>query len=122
MALHRDQYGIRGQIQPGGWVEGGDSACWMGAYIYLTGDKFPYVKTFEKGFGGYVRHTDPKNTYNGFGAYYKNPWNGCMSRDQLTGVLGALIRQKEHAAMLRLFLQHSLRLFLFDYKTIQNGS
>lgn len=94
----------------------------MGHWIYLTGEKFPYKKTFEKGFGGYVRHPDPTQTYNGFGAYYKNPWNGCISRDQFTGVLLALIAQKEHMAMFRVVLQHSLRAFLFSYNTIKNGT
>jgi len=119
--MHKDQNGIIGQIQPGGWIEGGDSACWMGHYIYLTGDSFPYVKTFEKGFGGYVRHPDPYATPYGFGSYYKNPWNGCISRDQLTGVLLALIKQKEYMAMVRLMLNHSLKLFLTSYNTIKNG-
>lgn len=120
--MNRDEQGIIGQIQPGNWIEGGDSACWMGHYIYLTGDAFPYVKTFEKGFGGYVRHPNIYATPYGFGAYYKNPWNGCISRDQLTGVLLALIKQKEYSAMIRLMLNHSLRLGWFAYNTIHNGT
>lgn len=120
--MHRDKYGIIGQIQPDKSIEGGDSACWMGHWVYLTDEQFPYVKTFEVGFGGYCRHPHPEQTYNGFGAYYKNPWNGCMSRDQLTGTLLALIKQQEHAAMLRLFLQHACRGWLFTYNTIKNGS
>jgi hypothetical protein len=120
--MNKDSNGIIGQIQPGNWVEGGDSACWMGHYVYLTGENFPYVKTFEKGFGGYVRHPDPYATPYGFGAYYKNPWNGCISRDQLTGVILALIKQKEYMAMVRLMLNHSLRLGLFSYNTIHNGT
>lgn len=121
MGLNKDSYGIIGQIQPEGWVEGGDSACWMGHHTYLTNSKFPYVKTFEVKPGAYVRHPDPSLTYNGFGAFYKNPWNGCMSRDQWTGVIGALIRQKERLALLKLVLHHSLRGFLFAYNTIHNG-
>lgn len=122
--MHRDKYGIIGQIQPDGSVEGGDSACWNGHWVYLNSanGSFPYVKIFEVGFGGYCRHPHPEQTYQGFGAYYKNPWNGCMSRDQLTGTLLALIKQQEHMAMLRLFLQHACRLWLFTYNTIPNGS
>jgi len=121
VGLNRDKYGIIGQIQPNGEVFGGDSACWMGAHTFLTHSTFPYVKTFEKGFGGYVRHPHADATPHGFGAHYKNPWNGCMSRDQLTGTLGALIRQKERMALIRLVLQHACRGFLFSYKTIHNG-
>lgn len=117
----KDKYGILGQIQPDGSVEGGDSACWMGHYVYLGGD-FDYVKTFEKGFGGYVRHPHPEQTYNGFGAYYKNPYNGCISRDQLTGVLLGVIARKDKLAMLRIILNHACRGFLFSYNTIKNGS
>jgi hypothetical protein len=119
--LHRDKYGIIGQIQPDGSIEGGDSATWNGAYVYLTNSDFPYVKTFEVSWGGYVRHPHPEQTYNGFGAYYANPWSGCMSRDQWTGVIGALIRQKERMALLRLIAHHALKGFLFTYNTIPNG-
>lgn len=119
--ITRDQYGIIGQVQPGGWVEGGDSACWMGHYVYLTGDKFPYVSTFEVAPGAYVRHPYPHATNNRFGAHYKNPWNGCMSRDQLTGVLAALVGQKERLALLRLVLHQVPRLLIFAYNTVHNG-
>lgn len=123
MRFTKDQYGLLGQQQPDDRIEGGDSACWMGHYVYLGGDtKFPYVKTFEKGFGAYVRHPQYSATFNGFGAYYKNPWDGVMSRDQLTGVIGALIRQKERMALLRLILHHACWLFLFTYNTRKNGS
>jgi hypothetical protein len=120
--LHRDKYGIIGQIQPDGSIEGGDSSTFMGAHTYLTNSDFPYVKTFEVSWGAYVRHPDPKSTFNGFGAHYRNPWNGCMSRDQWTGVIGALIRQKERMALLRLIAHHALRGFLFSYNTIHNGT
>lgn len=116
MALNRDEDGIIGQIQSDGSVDGGDSACWMGHYIYLTDDDFPYVKTFEKGYGGYVRH--PKS---GFATYYENPWNGNISRDQLTGIIGGLVRQKEYKALLRLIVHHGAWLWLFSYNTVQNG-
>lgn len=119
--MHRDEYNIIGQIQPNGTVEGGDSTCWMGHWAYLTNDPFPYIKTFEVSFGCYVRHPYPEQTNNGFGAYYKNPWNGCISRDQLTGILLAIIRKQDKSAMLRVIAHHSLSLFLFSYNTIHNG-
>lgn len=120
--MNKDKYGLIGQIQPDGSIEGGDTACWMGHYVYLTRYPINYVGTFEKGFGGYVRHPHPEQTNNGFGAYYKNSYNGCMSRDQLTGVLLAVIRQSEYMAMLRIILNHSCRLMLFSYNTITNGT
>lgn len=71
--MNRDQYGIIGQIQPDGGIEGGDSACWNGHYTYYTGDDpIDFVKTFEVSPGGYVRHPYPDATNNRFGAYYKN--------------------------------------------------
>ena len=122
--MNRDPEGIIGQIQPDGSIEGGDSVCWQGHYIYLTDDmeKFPFRKTFEVGFGSYVRHPDPNRTNNGFGAYYRNPWDGCISRDQMTGILIGLIGSKDVYGVFRLALHHALRLFLFTYNTIKNGN
>jgi len=119
--LHRDEYRIIGQIQLDGSIEGGDSACWMGHYIYLTDDKFPFAKTFEVAPGAYVRHFDYKKTNKGFGAYYKDHWNGCISRDQMTGILLGLLKQKDKKAIFRLIKHHSKRFFLFAYNTIKNG-
>lgn len=128
--MNRDKYRIIGQIQSDGSIEGGDSVNWMGHWLYLDDevnaakeswniDK--YIKAFELGFGGYVRHFDPSQTDNGFGAYYKNPWRGVISRDQLIGILAALIKHRKLGPVLRLIFQHSLRLFLFSYNTIKNG-
>jgi hypothetical protein len=124
VSFHRDKSGIIGQpIDDGGRIEGGDSACWMGHYIYLTNDQtFPYVETFEKRLGGYVRHPDPDMTNNGFGALCADSFDGCISRDQLTGILLALIAQKKRVATLALLLDHMFRLFLFAYNTIPNGA
>lgn len=119
--MHRDDYNIIGQIQSDGSIEGGDSVNWMGHWIYLTKEAFPFVKTFEVKFGSWVRHPIPSQTNNGFGAYYRNPWDGVMSRDQLTGVLAGIIAQKERLAALRLLLHHALRFFLFAYNTRENG-
>lgn len=119
--MNFDKYGILGQIQANGTIEGGDSANWQGHYIYLSGKEFDYSNIFEADWGGYVRHPVPDMTNNGFGAFYNNPWDGCISRDQLTGIVAGLISQKDYKAMLRLFLHHALRGFLFSYNTIHNG-
>jgi hypothetical protein len=121
MIMNRDGLGIICQPQPDGSLEGGDGACWTGHWVYLTGSDYPYPETFEVGFGAYVRHPEKRMTYHGFGAHYRHPWEGCMSRDQLTGVLAALIGRDDRRAMLRLFANHSLRLFLFAYNTRKNG-
>lgn len=118
--LTRDKYGILGQIQANGSIEGGDGANWTGHYVYLTDDPFLYGEAFSKG-GGFVRHPDPTCTNSGFGSFYNGPYDGVMSRDQLTGVIGALIRQKEVVSLLKLGLNHSCRLFLFAYNTRENG-
>jgi len=119
--MNFDKHGVLGQIQPDGSIEGGDSANWYGQYIYLTQGKRRFPKFFEVSFGAYVRHPDIDQTNNSFGAYYINPWAGCISRDQLTGILAALIGQKEYLASLRLILHHACWLFLFAYNTITNG-
>lgn len=129
--MNRDKYGIIGQVQPEGWIEGGDSVCWMGHWLYLNGGVDPegktvtnvdsFIKFFEVSFGAYVRHPDPEMTYNGFGAHYANPWNGCITRDQLTGILAALVVGKKYTAMLRLIVHHMAWLMLFSYANIKNG-
>jgi len=124
--MHIDKYGIIGQIQSDGSIEGGDSVNWMGHWLYLsdrsddTAKKF--INTFEVGFGAYVRHPYPDATYNGFGAYYKNPWDGCISRDQFTGLVGYLVASKQHGAIARILLHHLLRLMMFSYNTITNAT
>lgn len=121
-SLTLDKYGVVGQIQDDGSIEGGDSACWQGHRVYLTKVNDPnYVDFFEVGFGAYVRHPDPKLTIQGFGAHYKNPWNGCISRDQLTGILMAIVGTGDRKAMLRLMLHHACWGMLFSYNTIRNG-
>jgi hypothetical protein len=103
-------------------MEMGDSACWSGHHQYLNYGFHPYsITNFEVGFGSYVRFKDPAMTDNGFGAYYKNPWQGCMSRDQLTGVIAGLIAENDIKANLRFIFHHLLSLFLFSYNTIHNG-
>jgi hypothetical protein len=60
-------------------------------------------------------------TNHGFGAYYEHPWAGCISRDQMTGIMAALIATHDFKGMCRLILHHATRGFLFAYNTIHNG-
>lgn len=133
--MNRDKYGIIGQIQrPGSKikVEGGDSLTWMGHWLYLNDGVDPggktvtntkqYIDFFEVAPGAFVRHPDPELTNNGFGAYYKNPYNGCITRDQLTGALAALIKGGHSDAMWRVIKHSMYRGMLFTYNTIKNGA
>jgi len=117
--IYTDHKGALGQYQPrDNSVEYGDSACWTGHWIYLKGyhyEDLP-ITYFETGFGRYVRHPNPKSTNNGFGAVHQ-----CMSRDQYTGILAAIISQKAYAAAYRALYIRAKRLFLFAYNTIHNG-
>lgn len=121
--LTLDKYGFIGHQQSPDFVEGGDSVNYMGHYIYLSDDrdKLPLVENYEVKFGAWVRHPHADQTNNGFGAHYKNPWNGCISRDQYTGILAAMIAKQDRWALCRALLHHSTRLFCFTYNTIHNG-
>ena len=125
--MKTDLNGILCQVQDDGSLECGDGANWTGHHLYLYDNDTKvryaraFLKLFEVSFGAYVRHPDPTMTNNGFGAHYKNPWNGCISRDQLTGIIGALVATGQHWAMLRLIIHHAAWLFLFSYNTIKNG-
>lgn len=120
--MHLGSMGELGQIQSDGKIEMGDSLNWTGHYCYLSKKQdFPFRAFFEKGMGGYVRHPDPKQTDRGFGAFYNGPWGGCISRDQLTGLLAGLLATKDYMGAIRVILHHSLRLFLFSYNTVHNG-
>ena len=121
-----DKHGVIGQIQDDGvTVEGGDSINWMAHWAYhedvpnWPADRI--VEKFEVGFGGYVRHFDPAQTYYGFGAHYKNPYNGVMSRDQMTGLIGMLVKRGQKMALARIMLHNLSRLFLFSYNSTING-
>jgi hypothetical protein len=110
-----------GQIQPDGSLEFGDSVGWTSAKVYLTNDMEYDLSFFSVGFGAYVRHPSLLDTFNGFGAHYKNPWNGCMSRDQLTALLIALSTQGKYWEVLKIILHHACWLFMFSYNTRTNG-
>ena len=115
-----DQHGVLVQKQSDGSLDGGDSVNWMGHYDYLTNHNT--IDFFRVDVGAYVRHPDPLCTNNQFGAYYKSPFNGCISRDMLTGILMSRIKNKEYIQMLDIIGHHALRLFLFAYNTIHNGT
>lgn len=132
--LTLDMYGTLTQTQPDGSAEGGDSVNWTGHFCYLTGaflfgdidresnKEVAFSEFFEGSrFGAYVRHPDPLLTNNAFGAHYENPWNGCISRDQMTGIIAGLIAQSSCLAKLRFVAHHALSLFLFAYNNIANG-
>lgn len=122
--MNLDRFGIVGQIQSDYSVEGGDSVNWMGHLLYLGWPKYNienYFNLFQVSCGGYVRHFSKDATPYGFGAYYKNPWNGCISRDQMTGILAALIKHRNLKQVLCFLLHHACFLFLFSYNTINNG-
>jgi len=123
MSNHINMYkGYIGHRRQDGSMEMGDSAVWTGHFQYLNDGLYPKsITDFEVAFGSYVRFPDPNMTDFGFGAYYKNPYNGCMSRDQLTGILSALIAEGNTKASLRFIAHHALRGFLFAYNTIHNG-
>lgn len=118
--LHFDQHGLLGQPYPQG-IEGGDSASWTGLYVYITNDNTINYDQLEVGFGAYVRHPVHHPILNRFGSYYSNPYDGVISRDQLTGIILARIAQKNRLALLRIIAHHGLRLFLFSYNTRKNG-
>ena len=95
---------------------GGDSASWHGVYTYLGLTNMPFSDLFEKGFGGYARHPSE-----GYSSYYKHPWDGRITRDQLTGIIAALTAQRDVKALFRVFLHHACWLLLFTYSTRENG-
>ena len=87
--LTTDERGNLMQLQRGK-LEGGDSLNWTGHKCFLEwflgigGSTLATVRFFIKE-GGFVRYPDPAMTNNGFGAFFENIFNGCISKDQLTG-------------------------------------
>jgi len=103
------------------YIEKGDSASWSGLYDYLTGGQGIPMDFFEVGFGAYVRHPVPHPIENKYGSYYKNPWNGNFTRDQMTGPMASRIGRKDYKGLLRMGFHWALRGFLFAYNNKQNG-
>lgn len=124
--IHTDDKGFITHLRSDGSMESGDAVNWHGHYLYtFKNAKTAHYKTyrdhFKIGSGAWVRHFDPKMTDNGFGTHYKNPWNGVISRDQLFGILAAVIKFKDIKTLLEMILHHACWLFLFSYNTIDNG-
>lgn len=123
--MNKDQRGILCQIQQDGSLECGDGLNWSSHETYvdgpgcLTGKEI--VDVFETSPGNYVRHPDPYMTYHGFGAYSEGIYKGCISRDQMTGLIGALIHTGEMGALVRLMLSHFMRGFIFCNNVVHNG-
>ena len=116
--MYRDQTGMI--IAFSGSRE--DSLNWTSHFVYLTDSKIDIQKHFKVDFGAYVRSKTKELGQNDFCSFYKNPWIGTISRDQLTGLIASLIKQKKYIELIQVILHHSLRLFLFSYNTIENGT
>ena len=117
-----DKYGSIGQISPDGTIDGGDSVNWEGHRSYLSNDRLygtMGILTYQEFFSefGYVRHPESAPT----ASYYKNPWNGNISRDQLTGILCYHIKYTNDLEALKIILHHGAWLWLFAYNTVRNG-
>lgn len=121
MGLTIDKYGVIGQEQRDGTIDGGDSVNWQGHRMYLE-DKPPmklkdYIEFYRGKQLGYSRHPHSATT----ARYYKNPWSGNISRDQFTGILAALIKNTNRSETLKIMLHHAAWLFMFSYNTVRNG-
>lgn len=102
-------------------LEGGDSLNWTGHYVYLGGNAIqcaPRHTYFKKG-TGYVRHP---NTGFASSLYYKNFYNGNISRDQYAGLLAYLITDSTLKEKLQALLPRFAWAFLFTYNTIKNSN
>lgn len=122
--MNYDDDFIIGQIDNniGGNIEGGDSANWMAHLLYVmpiwmgwTAIKYAY--TFEVGPGEWVRHPNPERSRYGWAATPKIT----ISRDQLTGILCLLAKNKMTKQILRLFKEHCDNYMLRSFNTINNG-
>lgn len=112
-----DENGILGQKESNGQFGGGDSASWHGGYTLLGGDDRNFYEIFGAGHGGLVRHPTE-----GYSAYYKGPYDGRITRDQLSGALAAIVSQRDSQALWKVFKHHGYWLWLFSYSTRPNGS
>lgn len=124
--MNRDKHNIIGQIQNGGWVEGGDSAAFFGHWLSLgkdehwTGDR--YAEEFEVEPGCYVRNPYPDTSKEGWASFSNGVYDGVLSRDQLTGVLHVLCMHKKRKHILRFMWACAKRGFIFTNNTLKNGS
>lgn len=123
--MHIDDLGIICQPQRDGTLEGGDSVNWMGHALFvgaLRGWSIErYCSTFEVRPGVWVRHPIPSRSMWGWASYEDGVWNGCVSRDQMTGILCCLLKFDHRDALKSLFVEHCKRFLLFATNTIKNG-
>lgn len=122
--LSTDKNGALMQVQNPGitpQLEGGDSLNWTGYYKYLGGEGAPNMKYFAVNNYAYVRHPDPEQSYFGFASYYKNPWDGVISRDQMIGLICGLIADGNKKGVFKVWLHSLAWLGLFTYNTRING-
>lgn len=123
--MHIDDLGIICQPQRDGSLEGGDSVNWMGHALFvgaLRGWSIErYCSTFEVRPGVWVRHPIPSRSMWGWASYEDGVWDGCVSRDQMTGILCCLLKFDHKPALRSLFIEHCKRFLLFATNTIKNG-
>ncbi len=121
--MNRDKYHIIGQIQPGGWIEGGDSANWMGHKLAMSKDEYwsveKYVKNFEREPGVWARH--PYERPKSYAHFHNGIYDGNISRDQLTGIVHCLAVHRQYAALWRIVKSQAMRGFIFTNNTVRNG-
>lgn len=122
--LTTDQDGFIVQRQADGTLEGGDSVNWTGHAIYLNDGFKSGVHHFRYCFsslGSYVRYPFVYHEQYRWTSFYKNPWHGNISRDQLTGILASTFVYPSLLHTLGIILHHGAWLWLFSYNTIHNS-
>lgn len=134
-----DDYGVMGQIQADGSVEGGDSLCWnghafvvgahveIGKFVDYINSRYHPVVMYNNFFlcPFLVRHPWSQSKHSHFSSYSNGVYDGCLSRDQLTGFLGAnaIHKTKVSNKMVGDWIEHyAFRGFLFTNNTIVNGA
>lgn len=126
MNFTTDKNGWLMQVQEDESLEGGDSASFSAHRLYLDPKTTPYYvhrfhKFYHNGELGYCRYPEKREIYK-WTAFYASPWEGVMSRDQLTPILCLMIKHRIMKENLKFLFHHALSLFLFTYNTIHNGS
>lgn len=123
--MHIDGLGILCQPQSDGTLDGGDSVNWTAHAIFVGAvrgwDRDRFCRTFEMRPGAWVRHPEPSRSSFGWAAYEAGAWQGCISRDQMTGVMCLLVRLDHRRALADLLREHLRRGLLFSSNTIKNG-
>lgn len=112
-----DERNILGQKEANGKFGGGDSLSWHGGLTMLGASTRNFFRIFGLPNGGLRRHPNE-----GYSAYYKGPYDGRITRDQLSGALAAIVSQRDSQALWLVFKHHMYWLLLFSYSTRPNGS